>query len=174
MKLDVTAVEKLTKATIIRKFVLVSLGRSETALRSIVNFDWVPLGEKCGGYFGVGLGHRVTVDHSTDVPSIAWNLLPADLVGRACDPIDSVLARRSEHVLVDLGAGRKVNCACHGLLESDSAHCFFLSSRHADLSVDGAGRLAELIVLQGDVSCVAWEVLAGPEACGLRSMFRRL
>ena len=60
------------------------------------------------------------------------------------------------------------------MLESDTAHIGLVAPADVDFTVDRAGGLAEKIVLERDVTCVAGQVLTGPHALLLGPMLRRL
>ena len=75
------------------------------------------------------------------------------------------------YVFVHLGACWQVYSTLHALFEGESAHVFFISSRLADLSVDTACRLAELVILEGHEAGIAWEILTGPQVGSFRSVF---
>lgn len=125
-------------------------------------------------YLGVGLGHSVAIDHATDVTRVAWHLLLANVVGWARDPILRVFAAVAEDVLVHLSARRQVHLALHALLEGNATHIGFVATAVNNLAIDGACSLAEELILERDVACVAWKILTTPEARLLRSVFRRL
>jgi len=75
------------ETSIVRIFILISLGRAETALRRVIHANWVLLAEERGSDLSVRLGHGVAVNHATHVTGIAWDLLAADHVGRARNPV---------------------------------------------------------------------------------------
>ena len=109
---------------------------------------------------------------------VTWDLLAADLVGWASDPVDGELGGVSEDVLVHLGTGWEVDSSLHALLEGNAAHVLFIAAGLADFLIYSAGSFAEQVVLKRNVSSVAWEVLTGPHAGllgvvlrGLRSLF---
>ena len=77
-------------------------------------------GEKSSCDFCVRLWHRVSVYHTSNVTSVTWNLLLADLVSRARNPILGSFARISKYILVDLGTGRQISLTHHGLLERNA------------------------------------------------------
>ena len=132
------------------------------------------LGEEGSSDTGVGLGHGIAVDHATNVASVTRDLLSAHLVGRASDPVHGELAGVAEDIFVHFGAGGEIDMAVHALLQGNAAHVLFVAAGGADLLVNSAGSLAEQVVLEGDVSSVAGEVLTGPAARGLGTMLRGL
>jgi len=85
-------------------------------------------GEESCGDFSVGLWHCITVDHASHVSSIAWDLLAADLMGRASNPVLCKLACVAKDILVYLGASGQAGLTHHGLFESDAAHVCFIAS----------------------------------------------
>jgi len=93
----------LSEATIVRKFELISLRRCETSLYCVVNCNRMLLGEEGSGDFSERLGHSVSVDHTTHVTSVAWDLLAADFVGGSRDPVQGILARIAIDIWIHLG-----------------------------------------------------------------------
>lgn len=130
------------------------------------------LGEEGGGNACVGLGHRVLVDHASDVASVAGDLLAADVVRGACNPVLRKLAEVAEDVLIHLGTGGQVSVAHHALLEGYSAQILFNPSRLANLFVDRSRGLSKEIVFARHVARVPRKVLPRPEARVLWLMLR--
>ena len=129
------------------------------------------LGGQGGCNLGVGLWHSVAIDHATDVPSVTWHLLLANVVGRARDPILRVFATVAEDVFVHLSTGWQVHGALHALLKSDAAHVGFVATAVNNLAINGASSLAEELILERDVACVAGKILTTPQTRVLWSVF---
>ena len=106
--------------------------------------------------------------------SVAWNLLTADHMGWAWDPILREFAVIAKDVFVHLMASWQVYLTKHTLLQSYAAHIILISSWLADLSVNTACCLTKLIIFEWYEACVAGKVLAGPQVGCFGSMFWRL
>lgn len=78
-----------------------SLSRSEPSLGFSVVAHWVITGEKFRSDFCVGFMHKVFVNHSATVTCIAWDVLLADHMSRASNPIDRFLAVVAVNINVD-------------------------------------------------------------------------
>ena len=128
------------------------------------------LGEQSSCNASVRLRHGVLVDHASHVASVAWDLLPTNVVSGACNPVGGELAEVTEDILIDLGVCRQVNMTHHALLKRDAAHSLFLAACKADFAIDGASSLAKEVILKRNVACVAWQVLAGPRILALRAV----
>ena len=147
---------------------------AETAFRSVINLDWVPLSEKRGCNACVGLRHGVFIDHSAHMAGVAWHLLTTHMVSGAGNPILREFAVVAIDVFVHLGTAGQINYAHHALLKSDAAQVGFDATRITDLFVDSTSCFAEKVILEGDMSGIAGKVLARPKARLLRHMLRRL
>ncbi len=86
------------------------------------------LGEKGGCDSGVGLGHRVAINHSSDVAGVTWHLLAAHVMSGASYPVLRVLALVAKDVLVHLSTSWEVNMAHHALLESNATQSSLVTS----------------------------------------------
>ena len=86
------------------------------------------LREKSGGDLSVRFWHGVAVNHASDVTSVSGDLLAADLMGRASNPVLGILARIAEHILVNLGLCGQISLTHHGLLQCEAAHVDFIAS----------------------------------------------
>lgn len=96
--------KSLTETSIVGKTVFVSLSGRETALGSMVDIYGMSFSKESGSDSGIGLGHRVAIDHSTDVARVAGHLLTAHMVGWTCDPVLRIFAGITKNVFVHLGA----------------------------------------------------------------------
>lgn len=160
----------VSKASLVGEAVFVTLSGRETALGGVVDMDRVLLAGERGRYLGVGLGHGVAIDHSTDVASVAWHLLLANVVSGARNPVLRVTAAVAKNVFVHLSTRWQVNSALHALFESDSAHVSLIATAVDNLAINGARSLAKEVILERHMASVTRQVLAAPQTCLLRSV----
>ena len=132
-----------TETSVVRNSVLVPLSWHETTFVTGLITDRVVTREEMCGNASVWLGKRVSAHHASDMTSVTWTMLLANVVGRTTDPVLRVPAPVSEYVLVHLSRSGQIACASHTFFESKSAKIVSLATSNADVLIDAASGLPE-------------------------------
>jgi len=129
--------------------------------------------EQFCGHLGVALVDEAIVDEAAALTSESRDVLLANFVGGATNPVDTALGV----VAVDIGVDVLLFWEVRGLLvvacQFQSVELIGATACKADFTVDRARCLAEDCLLCGDETSVTREVLTGPSA-GLGGVIARL
>ena len=93
---------------------------------------------------------------------VVRNVLLADLVSGAGDPVLGVTAASAEHILVDAPVLGQLNFICLVTGHFEHLQIALVTSGKADLTVDRPRSFSTEIVFSWNVTSVARKVLAGP------------
>ena len=148
--------KKLTETSVVWQFEFIALSWGETVpWVCVCSNRVVPCEEICCNSC-VWLTVGAFVYHASHMACIPWDMLPSHLMCWSWNPILWITTMISKDISIYFGIGSHFCMSHETLFQLKSCHIIFNSTRSANFSVNGTGRLAKEIIFERYMPSVAW------------------